>query len=120
MKFRNRIYCKDVLEFLKDIPDNSIQTVITSPPYWGLRDYDCDGQIGNEVNIEDYINNLVKVFKEVKRVIRDDGTVWLNLGTTYLPKDQESEEMVLRDDLSEDEIKFVLEELSKNVKIKKS
>ena len=71
------------MEELKKIDDNSIQCVVTSPPYWGLRDYGVKGQIGLEQMPEDYVNNLVKVFSEVKRVLRQDGTIWLNLGDTY-------------------------------------
>ena len=70
----------DVLERLKELPDNSVQCVVTSPPYWGLRDYQVDGQLGLEKTPEEYVANMVKVFAEVKRVLRDDGTCWLNLG----------------------------------------
>ena len=74
----------DCLESLKKIEDQSINTCITSPPYWGLRDYNGeDKQLGLEDTPEEFVDNLVKVFREVKRVLRDDGTVWLNLGDTY-------------------------------------
>lgn len=73
----------DVRHILKDIPSESIQCVITSPPYWGVRDYGVDGQIGSEPTIEEYINNLVAVFAEVRRVLKKDGTFWLNIGNTY-------------------------------------
>jgi len=79
----NHIYCGDVLDGLPEIEDKSINCCITSPPYWGLRDYDVKGQIGLEKTPEEYVDNLVKVFREVKRVLRDDGTLWLNLGDTY-------------------------------------
>ena len=65
------------------VPDKSIHTVCTSPPYWGLRDYGTDEQIGLEPTPEEYCANMVAVFREVRRVLRDDGTVWLNLGDTY-------------------------------------
>ena len=68
---------------MKDLPDRSIQCVVTSPPYWGLRDYGSDGQLGLEETPEEFVENLVKVFREVKRVLKDDGTVWLNLGDSY-------------------------------------
>jgi DNA modification methylase len=68
---------------MHELPDKSIQTVVTSPPYWGLRDYGVEGQLGLEPTPEEYVNNLVKVFREVRRVLRDDGTVWLNLGDSY-------------------------------------
>lgn len=61
----------------------SVQTCVTSPPYWGLRDYGIDGQLGLEPTPEQYVANMVAVFAEVWRVLRDDGTVWLNLGDSY-------------------------------------
>jgi DNA modification methylase len=73
----------DVRERLKELPDQSINCCVTSPPYWGLRDYGNDGQIGLEQEPEDFINELVSVFREVKRVLRDDGTLWLNIGDSY-------------------------------------
>ena len=73
----------DVREQLKQLPDQSVNCVVTSPPYWGLRDYGNDGQIGLEQEPEDFINELVSVFREVKRVLRDDGTLWLNIGDSY-------------------------------------
>lgn len=73
----------DCLELLPELPSNSIQSCVTSPPYWGLRDYDHDAQIGSEPSPVDYVRNLVKVFEEVKRVLRDDGTLWLNIGDGY-------------------------------------
>lgn len=71
------------LDKLKELPDQSINTCITSPPYWGLRDYGEGEQLGMEDTPEEFVNNLVQVFREVKRVLRDDGTVWLNLGDSY-------------------------------------
>ena len=79
----NKIYNMDCLEGLKQLPDNSINCCVTSPPYWGLRDYGVDGQLGLEPTPEEYVANLVEVFREVKRVLRDDGTLWLNLGDSY-------------------------------------
>lgn len=73
----------DALKVLKSFPDGSINCCVTSPPYFGLRDYGIDGQIGLEVTPEDFVNSLVEVFREVRRVIRDDGTLWLNLGDSY-------------------------------------
>jgi DNA modification methylase len=74
----------DCIESLKKLEDQSINTCITSPPYWGLRNYnDEEKQLGMEDTPEEFTENLVKVFKEVKRVLRDDGTVWLNLGDSY-------------------------------------
>lgn len=73
----------DVIEVLKTLPDGIVQTCITSPPYWGLRDYGSAGQIGLEKTPEEYVAKMVAVFHEVKRVLRDDGTLWLNLGDSY-------------------------------------
>ena len=65
------------------IAPKSVHTVVTSPPYFGLRDYGCDGQIGLEPTPDEFVAALVEVFREVRRVLRDDGTVWLNLGDSY-------------------------------------
>jgi DNA modification methylase len=73
----------DVIEGLRQIPDQTVQCVVTSPPYWGLRDYGVEGQIGLEKTPEEFIQKMVEVFREVKQVLRDDGTVWLNLGDCY-------------------------------------
>ena len=72
--------CLDHLEFM---PDNSVNCCVTSPPYFGLRDYGVDGQIGLEQTPEEYVAKMVEVFREVRRVLRDDGTLWLNLGDSY-------------------------------------
>ena len=79
----NKIHCMDALEALKKLPDGCVDCVVTSPPYWGLRDYGVDGQIGLEGTPEAYVGKLVEVFREVRRVLRRDGTVWLNLGDTF-------------------------------------
>lgn len=74
----------DSIELLKNIEEGSINTCITSPPYWGLRNYNDEAkQLGMEDTPEEFTENLVKVFREIKRVLRDDGTVWLNLGDSY-------------------------------------
>ena len=74
----------DCIQSLKKLEDESINTCITSPPYWGLRDYNGEEkQLGLEETPEEFVENLVNVFREVKRVLRDDGTVWLNLGDSY-------------------------------------
>jgi DNA modification methylase len=65
------------------MPDGLAQTCVTSPPYWGLRDYGADGQIGLEDSPDAFVERLVEVFREVRRVLRDDGTLWLNLGDSY-------------------------------------
>jgi site-specific DNA-methyltransferase (adenine-specific) len=73
----------DSLNILRLLPSNSIQCAITSPPYWGLRDYNINGQIGLELSLQEFINHLVGIFSELKRVLRDDGTLWLNIGDGY-------------------------------------
>ncbi|MCL6612967.1 MAG: site-specific DNA-methyltransferase [Peptococcaceae bacterium] len=73
----------DALMALKQLPEESIQTCITSPPYWGLRDYGIPNQIGTEMDITEYLMKLIEVFREVKRVLKSDGTFWLNIGDGY-------------------------------------
>jgi DNA modification methylase len=73
----------DALDVLKTLPAESVQTCVTSPPYWGLRDYGVSGQLGLEKTPDEYVAQMVQVFREVRRVLRKDGTLWLNLGDTY-------------------------------------
>jgi site-specific DNA-methyltransferase (adenine-specific) len=73
----------DALTVLKRLPDNSVQCVVTSPPYWGLRDYNSVDQIGLEPTLPQFINSLRTVFAEVRRVLKDDGVFWLNIGDGY-------------------------------------
>ena len=73
----------DCLSVLRTLPAASVHCVATSPPYFGLRDYGCDGQIGLELTPAEYVAKLVQVFDQVRRVLRDDGTLWLNLGDSY-------------------------------------
>ena len=73
----------NALEKLKELESQSINMCMTSPPYWALRDYGVEGQLGLEPTFEEYINKLCNIFDEVKRVLRDDGTCWVNLGDTY-------------------------------------
>jgi len=77
------IHNGDCLDVLRTLPDESVHCCVTSPPYWGLRDYGHDGQIGLEETPEAYVSRLVEVFREVRRVLRSDGTLWLNLGDSY-------------------------------------
>lgn len=83
MDERLRIIVGDCRESLKTLPDASVQCCVTSPPYWGLRDYGHPDQIGNEPTPEEYVESLLAVFREVRRVLRDDGSLWLNLGDSY-------------------------------------
>lgn len=78
-----KILIGDVMERIKELPDNSVDCCVTSPPYWGLRDYGVDGQIGMEPTPELHIKALVAVFAEVRRVLKPDGTLWLNYGDMY-------------------------------------
>jgi DNA modification methylase len=73
----------DALSVLKTMPEQSVHCCVTSPPYWGLRDYGVDGQLGLESTPDEYVEKMVEVFREVRRVLRDDGTLWLNLGDSY-------------------------------------
>lgn len=77
------ILCGDNRAILPTLPESSVQCCVTSPPYWGLRDYGVDGQIGLERTPEEYVAQMVAVFREVRRVLKDDGTLWVNLGDTY-------------------------------------
>ena len=77
------IFCGDVLDISRGLPDESVKCCVTSPPYWGLRDYGVAGQLGLESTPEEYVEKLVEIFREGRRVLRDDGTVWLNLGDSY-------------------------------------
>lgn len=80
---RSQILVGDSLELLKTLAARSFRCCVTSPPHWGLRDYGVPGQIGAEEKLEDYVVNLTTVFREVRRVLSDDGTLWLNLGDSY-------------------------------------
>ena len=73
----------DVIACLRSLPDACVQCVVTSPPYWGLRDYGVEGQIGLEPTPEEHVERMVEVFREVRRVLRDDGVLWLNYGDCY-------------------------------------
>jgi len=79
----NKIICGDAFEVLKKIPSGSINCCICSPPYWNLRDYGVEGQLGLEKNFELYMKHLCDIFDEVKRVLRKDGTCWIVIGDTY-------------------------------------
>lgn len=83
----NDIHVGDAREVLEDMPSGLADCVVTSPPYWGLRDYGEEGQLGLEDTPEEYVKRLVDIFKEVKRVLKTSGTLWLNLGDSYFPHD---------------------------------
>lgn len=77
------LYHGDVIDVLRELEPQSVNCCVTSPPYWGLRDYGADGQIGLEATPDAYVARMVEVFREVRRVLTDDGTLWLNLGDSY-------------------------------------
>jgi site-specific DNA-methyltransferase (adenine-specific) len=77
------IFEGDALQILSQLEPESVQCVVTSPPYWGLRDYGIEGQIGLEESLQQFLNRLVEVFARVKRVLRDDGVLWLNIGDGF-------------------------------------
>src|SRR5690348_5785514 len=78
-----RILIGDCREKLRELPDASVHCCVTSPPYFGLRDYGVDGQMGLEPTPDEFVAGMVEVFREVRRVLRDDGTLWLNIGDSY-------------------------------------
>lgn len=80
---KNQIICGDALEVLKTLPSESVNCCVTSPPYFGLRDYGVDGQIGLEKSVADYILKLVEIFREARRVLKKDGTLWVNIADSY-------------------------------------
>lgn len=80
---KSKVYLGDAYDVLLNLPPEICRTAVTSPPYWGLRDYELAGQIGSEEDVGDYVHKLVIVFRELRRVLQDDGTFWLNLGDCY-------------------------------------
>ena len=80
---RPMVICGDAAQALKLLPDSSVQTVVTSPPYWSLRDYGVEEQIGRDDSLKGYVKSVVCTFEQIRRVLRDDGTVWLNVGDSY-------------------------------------
>ena len=79
----NKVYLGDAIELAKQLPDESVDAVVTSPPYYGLRDYGTDGQIGLEETPEEYIDKLVSLFREIRRCLKEEGTIWVNIGDSY-------------------------------------
>ena len=80
---KSLLLCGDALDGLEALPDASVQTVVTSPPYWSLRDYRVEGQVGRAESLAAYVDAVVAVFSKLRRVLRDDGTAWLNVGDAY-------------------------------------
>ena len=83
MRIENEIICGDALTELGKLPDGCVDTCVTSPPYWGLRDYGVEGQLGLETTPDEYVAKMVAIFREVKRVLKPEGTLFLNLGDSY-------------------------------------
>src|SRR6266850_7290299 len=79
----DEILVGDALTRLRELPAECVNCVVTSPPYWGLRDYNVEGQLGLESTPQEYVDRMVEVFREVRRVLRTDGTLWLNMGDCY-------------------------------------
>ena len=82
----NKVLVGDCLSKLKELPTSSVDCIVTSPPYWGLRDYDVAGQLGLEPTFAEYLEKLTVIFRECRRVLKDTGTLWINLGDKYLNK----------------------------------
>lgn len=87
----NQIHQGDAFNLIEDVPDDSIHCAVTSPPYWGLRDYETEDQMGLEDSVSEYIENLVELGKELQRVIRSDGSWWLNIGDVFAQEETEIE-----------------------------
>ena len=86
MELSNTVINGEALEVLKTLPSNHAHMIVTSPPYWGLRDYGKSDQLGLEENPDDFVRRLTDIFSEAKRVLREDGTLWLNIGDSYKDK----------------------------------
>lgn len=84
--FIDKVVVGDCVDVMRQMPDESVNCCVTSPPYWGLRDYGVEGQLGLEKTPEEFVGKMVAVFREVRRVLRGDGTLWLNLGDSYANK----------------------------------
>ena len=119
--FVNKIHVGHVIDVLKQIPGNSIDVCVTSPPYWGLRNYgDCtnvkwddgyEGQLGLEPHPQMYINHIVQIMREVRRVLKDTGTLWLNIGDTMGSFNKRKYIGILKRNLTEEEKAYVIKEL---------
>lgn len=106
----NKIFQGDWIEVAKSLPDGCVHTIITSPPYWGQRNYGVEGQLGLEKTVDEHIKKLVAGFRELRRILRDDGTLWVNYGAKMC--DEQGDMIALRDDLTPSEIAYVLNELA--------
>lgn len=105
-EWTNDIHQGDVIETLQEMPESSVHLAVTSPPYFGLRDYGVDGQIGLEDSLDEYIETLVRVGEELRRVLRDDGNWWLNLGDSFASKPRGNKNPVESTGLNNNEESF--------------
>ena len=87
------LYQGSCFDVLPQLPVSSVHACVTSPPYFGLRDYEVEGQLGQERTVEDFVSNLVAVFRQVRRVLRSDGSLWLNLGDSYCRSDNKRQNL---------------------------
>lgn len=110
----NQIQNGDWIEVASTMPDQCVHCIVTSPPYWGQRNYGVDGQLGLEETFEEHIEKLVAGFREIRRILRDDGILWVNYGCKMT--DTQDDMMALRDDLTPSEISYVLNELGNGMK----
>jgi DNA modification methylase len=97
ISFKYKFLVGNSLDVLKTVPDSIFHTAVTSPPYWDQRDYGVDGQLGQEATPEGYVDNLVAICHELKRTLRDDGTLWLNIGDGYAKKSIKSSYLKQKD-----------------------
>jgi len=95
-EWTNQIHQGDSFDLVKELPDDSVNCVVTSPPYWGLRDYGTEDQMGLEDTLDEYIDNLVNLGEQLKRTLRDDGSWWLNIGDIFAREDIESNERTIQ------------------------
>jgi len=113
----NALVHGDSRDVLQEFPDESVDCVMTSPPYWGVREYEGESTLGNEDELQDFIDNLLEIFEEVKRVLKPEGSFWLNIGDTYDNKDlagvpwrtaiqmQDRQDWVMRNDVIWNKVK---------------
>ena len=112
------IFCGDALDVLRTLPDNFVHCCITSPPYYALRDYGMDGQIGREERPAQYVARLAEVFPEVRRVLLPSGTLWLNIAVTYCGTGSKGDHLAQKNPSGRNEQGVSLAQRVENVKAK--
>lgn len=110
-----QIYNGDYGENLLYLPDGSVHTIVTSPPYYKQRTYHQSNELGQESTPDEYVEHITQSFRAMRRVLSPTGTIWLVLATTYMTKTIESAEYILRDDLTVEEQGYVYTELAKHI-----